>query len=223
MTPCTVAHQPLLSMKFSRQEYWSELPFLTPGDFPDPRTEPLSPVSPALGGRFFTAEPCEKPIPSVCISWMQSTSFFLLNILNIGYTCGFLFIQCLYSITVISLCDAQIVPKLDGGNPFILVPMSCHTTPLIKCFFAFWANKKDFFPLGWSGSLFTFELISVFYLHFANQLYISSSYYIKKPKIDGYPYSYFNRCLANTWINDKSISVTCLLGDYLTHHTLNEI
>ena len=42
------------SMRFSRQEYWSGLPFLTPGDLPDPRIEPASPMSPALTGSFFT-------------------------------------------------------------------------------------------------------------------------------------------------------------------------
>ena len=39
-TPWTVAHQAPPSMEFSRQEYWSELPFPSPGDFPDPRIEP---------------------------------------------------------------------------------------------------------------------------------------------------------------------------------------
>ena len=42
LIPWTVAHQDLLSMEFSRQEYWSGLPFPTPGDFPDPATEPTS-------------------------------------------------------------------------------------------------------------------------------------------------------------------------------------
>ena len=40
-------------MKFSRPEYWSGLPFLTPGDLPDPGIEPASRVSPALVGRLF--------------------------------------------------------------------------------------------------------------------------------------------------------------------------
>ena len=48
MTPWTVARQAPLSMGFSRQEYWSGLPFPTTGDFPDPGIELLSPVSPAL-------------------------------------------------------------------------------------------------------------------------------------------------------------------------------
>ena len=41
-TPWTVACQAPLSMGFCRQEYWSGLPFPTPGDLPDPRTEPAS-------------------------------------------------------------------------------------------------------------------------------------------------------------------------------------
>ena len=42
------AHQAPLSIKLSRQEYWSEFPFPTTGDLPDPGTELLSPLSPAL-------------------------------------------------------------------------------------------------------------------------------------------------------------------------------
>ena len=48
VTPGTVAHQAPLSMEFSRLEYWSGLPFPSPGDLPNPGTEPESPVSPAL-------------------------------------------------------------------------------------------------------------------------------------------------------------------------------
>ena len=50
-TPWTVAHQVPLSMGFSRQEYWSGLPFPSPGDLPDPGIQ-LAP--PSLLG-FFTA------------------------------------------------------------------------------------------------------------------------------------------------------------------------
>ena len=48
-TPWTVAHQAPLSMGFTRQEYWSGLPCLPPGDVPDPGMEPSSLRSPALG------------------------------------------------------------------------------------------------------------------------------------------------------------------------------
>ena len=50
---------PPLSMGFSRREYWSGLPFPSPGDLSDPGTEP---TSPELAGRFFTTEPPGKPI-----------------------------------------------------------------------------------------------------------------------------------------------------------------
>ena len=43
-TPWTVAYQASLSMGFSSQEYWSGLPFPSPGDLPDPRIEPRSPT-----------------------------------------------------------------------------------------------------------------------------------------------------------------------------------
>ena len=49
------------SMGFPRQEYWSGLPFPPPEDLPDPGIKPMSPVSPALAGRFFTTEPPGKP------------------------------------------------------------------------------------------------------------------------------------------------------------------
>ena len=51
----TVAHQASLSMGFSRQEYWSGLPFPSPGDLLNPGIEPTSLMSPALADRFFTA------------------------------------------------------------------------------------------------------------------------------------------------------------------------
>ena len=49
-----VAHQAPLSMRFSRQEYWSGLPCSPPGDLPDPGIEPVSLMSPTLAGEFFT-------------------------------------------------------------------------------------------------------------------------------------------------------------------------
>ena len=55
-TPWTVARQSLLSVGFPRQEYQSGLPGPPPGDLPDPGIEPVSPVSPVLGGRVFTTE-----------------------------------------------------------------------------------------------------------------------------------------------------------------------
>ena len=54
VTPRTVALQAPLSMGFSRQESWSGLPCPSPGDLPNPETEHLSLMSPALEGGFFT-------------------------------------------------------------------------------------------------------------------------------------------------------------------------
>ena len=54
MTPWTVTCQAPLSMEFSKQRYWSGLPFLFPGDRPCPGIKPASLISPALAGGFFT-------------------------------------------------------------------------------------------------------------------------------------------------------------------------
>ena len=80
MTPWTVAHQAPLLMEFFRQEYWSEWPFPTSGDLPNPGIKPASLASPALAGRFFTAAPPGKPCGTgesmkeqVWVSYQQET------------------------------------------------------------------------------------------------------------------------------------------------------
>ena len=50
----TVDHQASLSLGFPRQEYWSGVPFLSPGDLPDPETELTSLIGPELAVGFFT-------------------------------------------------------------------------------------------------------------------------------------------------------------------------
>ena len=60
-TPCTVTRQALLTTGVSRQEYWSRLPFPSPGDLPDPGIEPRSHSSPALQVDSVPTEPPGKP------------------------------------------------------------------------------------------------------------------------------------------------------------------
>ena len=64
VSPQTVAHQAPLPMGFPRQEYWSALPFHSPGDLSNPGIEP---ASPELAGRFFTTEPLGKPHLKDCM------------------------------------------------------------------------------------------------------------------------------------------------------------
>ena len=71
VTLWTIALQAPLSMGFSRQECWSGLPCPPPGDLPDPGTEPLSLMSPALTGGFFTTSAtweAPSPIPFLQLS-----------------------------------------------------------------------------------------------------------------------------------------------------------
>ena len=61
VTPWTAARQAPPSIESSRQDYWSGLPFPTPGGLPNPGIEPASLVSPILAGGFFTTAPPGKP------------------------------------------------------------------------------------------------------------------------------------------------------------------
>ena len=61
VTPWSVACQAPSFMGFSRQEYWSGLPFPTPGDLPNPGIKSVSFASPVLAGRFFTTASPGKP------------------------------------------------------------------------------------------------------------------------------------------------------------------
>ena len=64
VTPWTVAFLASLSLEFSRQEYWSGLPFPSPGNLPDPGIEP---GSPALQRDSLLPEPPKKPSPPILL------------------------------------------------------------------------------------------------------------------------------------------------------------
>ena len=78
MTPWTVASQAPLTMGFSRQGYWSGLPFPSPGDLPDPGMET---ASSRIAGRFFTmwtimeAPYCHTKNNTLTPTWFKHTTF----------------------------------------------------------------------------------------------------------------------------------------------------
>ena len=78
----TVARQAPLSMEFFRQEYWSGLPFPSPGDLPDPGIEQ---TSPALAGRFFTTEPLGKP----CVQYKHKFTICSMLMITVNIYLGF--------------------------------------------------------------------------------------------------------------------------------------
>ena len=80
VTPWTIDLQASLSMEFSKQEYWSRLPFPSPRDLPDPGIEPKSPVSPVLAGGFFTTSTI----------W-EAYRFLIISFLSFGNVLLFLF------------------------------------------------------------------------------------------------------------------------------------
>ena len=85
-TPWTVAYQASPSMGFSRQDYWSGLPFPSPGDLPN---QGIEPGSPALEAGTLTSEPpgkWTKFIVNMC--WMQSNAFSVTIKMTIRVLCA---------------------------------------------------------------------------------------------------------------------------------------
>ena len=67
MTPWTAAYQALLSMRFSRQGYWSGLPFPSPGDLSNPGIEPGSPLQADSLPTELQGKLIEKPIEKILL------------------------------------------------------------------------------------------------------------------------------------------------------------
>ena len=80
-TLCNPMNAPGSSVYGILQEYWSRLPFPSPGDLPHPGIEPNSPASPALTGRTFTTEPPGKPTLEAVVAayWEMDDSFDLVS------------------------------------------------------------------------------------------------------------------------------------------------
>ena len=95
VTPWTVAHQAPLSMRLSRQESWSGLPFPSLGDLPDPGIECMSLASPALAVRFFTN----------CTTW--EALFYIWNISVYMCVC----------VCVSNLCMRRFSPGIWNRHP----------------------------------------------------------------------------------------------------------
>ena len=69
-------------MGFSRQEYWSGVPFPTPGNLPDPGTEPASLASPALAGRIFTTSATWEAQVTLSVKENKRAGFYFVRILG---------------------------------------------------------------------------------------------------------------------------------------------
>ena len=101
-TPRTIAQQAPLSMGFSKQEYWSALPCPPPGDLPNPGIKPVSLMSPALAGSFFTTSTIyvQKKTGGKCIQTLTP-----LVIINGGIKNTFMFssycVSSIFSIMII--------------------------------------------------------------------------------------------------------------------------
>ena len=118
-TPWTVAYQVPPSMGFSRQEYWSGLPFPSPGDLPSPGIEP---GSPALQTDTLPSEPPEKP----CIY---------------AYICIYIYVYIYWWIWILS------INSISSLRPFLLILHSIVPWIHLCKMTEFWNNNSCFFQL----------------------------------------------------------------------------
>ena len=116
------SRQAPLSVGFPRKEYWSGLPFPSPGDLPDPR---IKPMSPALAGGFFTTEPPGKPEDLISKKWLQKDRKMTLVGLLLGWCLGHvipLWLQ-LTKRTLINHCSVRTEwtkPRVFGEQVFVI-------------------------------------------------------------------------------------------------------
>ena len=114
VTPWTVAYQASLSTGFSRHEYWSGLPFPSPGDLPDPGIEPRSP---ALEAEALTSEPPGKP--SFLIFFYNMVYPRRLDIVPCAISRTLLFIHSKCNSLHLSTPNSQSIPHPTAWQPQI--------------------------------------------------------------------------------------------------------
>ena len=101
-------------MGFPRQEYWSGLPFPSPGDLPDPGIEPVSPASPALQADPVPAKPLEKVLLYIYTQGKTSpqTTYIHTYVGMHVYVCVYIW----FGGYLHTLSRSALVPQSDGLN-----------------------------------------------------------------------------------------------------------
>ena len=147
-------------MGFTRQEYWSVLPFPPLGDLPDPGIDPASPSSPELAGGFSTTKPLGKPSYKLSTGYFQDDWFWNSQKLKLGW------VSCVDWVMLIKVQTSSLVPTLDFRN-FLNV----NILPRV------WTHRQKFqvrSRLKWSLSKFwetCFFLVDIILFHFTQLSY----------------------------------------------------
>ena len=137
---CQIPCQAPMSMGFPRQEYWSGLPFLPPGDLPDTGVKPMSP---ALAGRCFITEPPGKP-PAWAGGLLftdknqgipTQLSFYFLFLRYNSYAIKFAILKCVFQWFLVYSPGCAAITAVSSQDIFVTckrnpVPMSSHPSPL---------------------------------------------------------------------------------------------
>ena len=123
----TVAYQAPPSMGFSRQEYWSGLPFPSPGDLPNPGIEPRSP---ALEADALTSEPPGKPI-NVILNGKKPKAFLLNSGVRHSCLLSLLLFNIILEVLDIAIRQEKEMQNLPGGPVVKNLPSNAQDIDLI--------------------------------------------------------------------------------------------
>ena len=136
-----MALQAPLSMEFSRQEYWSDLPFPSPGDLPNQGIKIASLMPPALAGSFFTTSATWEALCMIFllywfIWWITVIYFYMLKQSCIlGKHAWILYIYIYIYIKFVATCILKLIKHAQIHNYFIL-----------QIYWTFYNNEISFFP-----------------------------------------------------------------------------
>ena len=120
VTPWTIAHPAPPFIEFSRQEYWSGLPFLSPGNLSDPRIEPRSP---ALQAVSLPSQPSGKPKRTVIHDLISPTIFVFCLIFPLFLS--FLILCCLFGLHFHSVFNYFFLINMRVMHTIFLLFCSC--------------------------------------------------------------------------------------------------
>ena len=130
----TIACQVPLSMKFSRQEYWSGLLFSPPGGLPDPGIKPISLAYSALAGRFFFTVPGRQYIYIYIYTHIHTGGVYHLHTPWLFYICTYMGIYlCLYLSNLLSqLAGCGKLVEEVSETPLSLICLSLEGDKIIN-------------------------------------------------------------------------------------------
>ena len=203
-----VACQASLSMKFSRQESWSKLPYPSPEDILNPRSKPVSLTSPALVGGFFTTSVTNCSIQSLSCVWLSVTPWTAAHQTSLFITNSRSLLKLMSIVSVMPsnpliLCRHLLLP------PSIFPSIRVVSSELVLCIRwpKCWSFSFSISPSNEYSGLISFRidlLTGCISLQFKGLSRVFSNTTVQKHQFFGTQLSLYSNSHINTWLLEKT-------------------